>query len=284
MAARRARAALCMALLVAGLSSCRSRDAEAQPESRVLGPVRHHVTGTLDMHAEDETAALGDTQSRHPRSEAAGRTLALALHTHGAQVHVVATGTVTAALQWRLPLRDLDSSQLDPLTLSLGALPPGCEVERQWFSDVAARVGVTSFVADFPHQPDETDVPGHAQYGEDPVVGPPGQAPQGYERLGSLGREKREWVREQNIIRMSQVGHHLRYADRDVRTALLARCQQTPGLEQVIDLELDLKAGWNMIEHRDVIEMPDRIQSSFTQTSTLRVVPLSTPVQLTMAH
>ncbi|MDP9765364.1 hypothetical protein [Deinococcus enclensis] len=271
------------ALLMGGLSGCKSGSQAGENASPAEQPVQAHVSGTFTVALEGASIGMAAGKSVHTATEAAGRTLALAIHPPEGEVRTIATSPLTSDLKWLLPLRDVDREVLGPVTQSMVTFPDSCDVQRQSFSDPEARVAVGTFVADLPHTEGQTGVPGHEQENApESEGGSRATAPEGYERLGMFGTASRETGPE-GQVRLVMVGHQLRFADRDVEVALLVTCQDKTRA-YVIDQSISLKAGWNLVENRSVVEVTPGKAALPKMTNTLRSVPLSTPVRLNLVH
>lgn len=273
-------------LLMGALSGCKSGSApqaEANDPQAEL-PAQAHVTGTLTVALEGESLGMAAGKSVHTATEAVGQSLALAVHPPEGSVRVIATSPLTSDLKWRLPLRGLGEEFLGPVTQSMTTFSDSCDVKRQSFSDPEARVAAGTFVAGLPHADGQTGVPGHEQKegAPEPEGGYRATAPDGYERLSMFGTASRE-AGPEGQVRVVTAGHQLRFADRDVEIALLVTCQDKTKT-YVIDQSIQLKAGWNLVENRSVVEVTPGTKALPKWTNTLRAVPLSTPVRLNVVH
>ena len=271
-------------LLMGGLSGCKPGAPAAATEPQADRPIQAHVSGTFTVALEGASIGMVDGKSVHKAKDVAGRTLALAIHPPEGDVRTIATAPLSSDLAWRLPLRDVDSDALGPVTQSMVTFPDSCDVKRQSFSDLEARVAAGTFVAALPHADGQTGVPGHEQQenAPEPEGGYRATAPDGYERLGMFGTASRETGPE-GQVRLVMVGHQLRFADRDVEIALQVTCQDKTRA-YAIDQSITLKAGWNLVENRSVVEVTSGKQALPKMTNTLRAVPLSTPVRLNLVH
>lgn len=230
------------------------------------------VEGRVSLN--DPTA---DRTEAHKNSDAAGRVLSLVGYqlAHGTPIGgapgdplpVLAQTKVGADLGWRLTLPALRGEQLQRLPETPNLQGTGCTLGADEVSDPGAYMATVYFALDTGHPEPVKDLP---------------RAPQGAEYLHEFTYTFIEGNALPPGVRASTraVGHALRYVDRDLKTRYRLTC--TEGTQvQSTDEQLDLKAGWNLLETRSLMELRG---DQKTVQRTVRVVPLSTPVRLWGLH
>lgn len=230
------------------------------------------VEGRVSLN--DPTA---DRTEAHKNSDAAGQALSLVGYqlaygtpiggVPGDTLPVLAQTKVGPDLRWRLTLPVLRDEQLQRLPEVPDLEAAGCTLGANEVSDPGAYVANVYFALHTGHPGPVKDLP---------------PAPEGAEYLHEFtytfieGQDLPPGVRASTRA----VGHLLRYVDRDLKTHYQLRCTEGTQIQST-DEELDLKAGWNLLETRSLMELRG---DQKTVQRTVRVVPLSTPVRLWGLH